>query len=74
MDKTIVNVDLFHMELAGSPFDMTLNLKTPVSDPDFNGSMVGKIDLTALSKAVPMDSISLSGLIDMSVRWQEKCR
>jgi len=40
----------FHMELAGSPFDMTLNLKTPVSDPEFNGSMVGKIDLTALSK------------------------
>jgi AsmA-like C-terminal region len=72
MDKTIVNVDLFHMELAGSPFDMTLNLKTPVSDPDFNGSMVGKIDLTALSKAVPMDSISLSGLVDMSVRMAGK--
>jgi len=72
MDKTIVNVDLFHMELAGSPFDMTLNLKTPVSDPEFNGSMVGKIDLTALSKAVPMDSISISGLVDMSVRMAGK--
>jgi hypothetical protein len=72
LDKTIVNVDLFHMELAGSPFDMTLNLKTPISDPDFNGSMVGKIDLTALSKAIPMDSIHLSGLIDMSVRMAGK--
>ena len=30
-----------------------------MSDPDFKGSMVGKIDLSALSKAVPMDSISL---------------
>lgn len=68
MDRTVVNVDQFHMELAGSPFDMTLNLKTPISDPDFKGSMVGKIDLTALSKAVPMDSISLSGIIDMSVQ------
>ena len=67
-DKTIVGVDLFHMELAGSPFDMTFALKTPISDPDFRGSMVGRIDLSALSKAVPMDSISLSGIIDMSVQ------
>jgi len=72
MDKTIVNVDLFHMELAGSPFDMTFSLKTPISDPDFKGSAVGKIDLTALSKAVPMDSISLSGIIDMSVQMAGK--
>lgn len=68
MDKTIVGVDLFHMELAGSPFDMTFALKTPLSDPDFRGSMVGRIDLSALSKTVPMDSISLSGIIDMSVQ------
>lgn len=72
MDKTIVNVDLFHMELAGSPFDMTLNLRTPISDPDFKGSMTGKIDLTALSRAVPMDSIKLSGIIDMSVKMAGK--
>ena len=68
MDKTVVNVDKFHMELAGNPFDMSFALKTPISDPDFKGSMTGRIDLTALSKAVPMDSISLSGIIDMSVQ------
>ena len=57
MDKTTVNVDNFHMELAGNPFDMEFSLKTPMSDPDFNGSMIGKIDLTALSNAIPLDSI-----------------
>jgi len=72
MDKTIANVDLLHMELAGSPFDMTFGLKTPMSDPDFKGSMVGRIDLSALSKAVPMDSISLSGIIDMSFQMSGK--
>src|SRR5665647_873570 len=39
-----------------------------MSDPDFKGSMVGRIDLSALSKAVPMDSISLAGIIDMSAQ------
>lgn len=68
MDNTTVSVDRFHMELAGSPFDMTFNLKTPMSDPDFSGSMVGKIDFGALSKAIPMDSITLSGILDMSMQ------
>lgn len=68
LDKTTVDIPRFHFELAGSPFDMTFALRTPISDPDFNGSMTGKIDLAALSKAVPMDSISLSGIIDMSVK------
>ena len=72
MDKTIVNVDLFIWNWQGSPFDMTFALKTPMSDPDFKGSMVGRIDLSALSKAVPMDSISLSGIIDMSVQMAGK--
>ncbi|HBC78075.1 MAG TPA: hypothetical protein DCZ51_05570 [Bacteroidales bacterium] len=67
MDKTTVNVDNFHMELAGNPFDMEFGLKTPISDPDFKGSMKGKIDLNALSNAVPMDSLSLKGLINISL-------
>jgi hypothetical protein len=72
LDKTIINVDHFHMELAGSPFDMTLALKTPISDPDFNVSMTGRLDLSALMKAIPMDSINLSGKIDMSVMMAGK--
>lgn len=72
MDRTTVKVDKFHMELAGSPFDATLSLKTPISDPDFSTSIDGRIDLGALSKAVPMDSISLSGIIDMSVKMAGK--
>jgi hypothetical protein len=72
LDKTVVNMDKFHFELAGSPFDMVFLLKTPMSDPDFSGSMTGKIDLAALSKAVPMDSISLSGVIEMAVTMAGK--
>jgi AsmA-like C-terminal region len=71
-DKTIVNLDKFHMELAGSPFDMTFFLKTPMSDPDFKGTINGKIDLATLSKAVPMSGINLSGVIEMAVSMAGK--
>ena len=47
---------------------MTLFLQTPMSDPNFRASMIGKLDLTALSNAIPLDSIEIGGLIDMSVR------
>lgn len=67
LDLTTVNLDKFHFELAGSPFDMNFNLKTPISDPDFRGSFNGKIDLEALSKAVPMEGMKLSGIIEMAL-------
>jgi predicted ester cyclase len=67
LDKTTVNVGKFHFELAGNPFDMSFYLKTPMSDPDFSGAANGKIDLAALTKAVPLDSISLSGVIEMAI-------
>jgi AsmA-like C-terminal region/AsmA family len=71
-DNTIINIDQFHMELAGNPLDMTLTLKTPVSDPDFKGSMVGRVDLGALYKAVPLNGTSLSGIINISVQMAGK--
>jgi hypothetical protein len=67
LDGTTVDIKQFHFELAGNPFNMTFALRTPISDPDFSGSLNGKLDLTALTKAVPLDSIRLAGLIDMSL-------
>lgn len=67
MDNTVAGIDQFHMELAGSPFDLAVSIRTPMSDPDVKGSAKGKIDLNALSKAVPMDSINMSGIINMSM-------
>lgn len=67
LDKTTFDMPEFNFELAGNPFDMTFSLRTPMSDPAFEGSMTGQIDLAALSRAIPMDSIRMSGLISMSL-------
>ncbi len=68
MDKTTVDVSRFHFVLAGSPFDMTLKLATPLSDPSVAMSASGKIDLAKLLQAVPIDSVSLEGVIDISLK------
>lgn len=67
LDKSVVDIGKFHMELAGNPFDFEFSLKTPVSDPDVRLSLNGKLDLDALSDAIPLDSTDLSGLVDVSV-------
>jgi len=67
MDNTTVDVSRFHFELAGNPFDMTMKLATPLSDPSIAAVARGKIDLSKLQQAVPLDSISLNGLIDVSL-------
>ncbi|MFZ2286387.1 MAG: AsmA-like C-terminal region-containing protein [Bacteroidales bacterium] len=67
MDNTTVDVSRFHFELAGNPFDMTMKLATPVSDPSVAVAARGKIDLAKLQQAIPIDSITLNGLIDVSL-------
>jgi hypothetical protein len=67
MDNTTADVSSFHFELAGNPFDLSLKLAAPVSDPSVNATARGKIDLAKLQQAVPLDSITLNGLIDVSL-------
>jgi vacuolar-type H+-ATPase subunit H len=67
MDNTTVDVSKFHFELAGNPFNMTMKLATPVSDPAVSVAAKGRIDLAKLQKAIPLDSITLNGIIDVSL-------
>jgi hypothetical protein len=63
-DRTTVDVDKFHFEMAGNPFDAELHVKTPDSDMQIGARFAGKIDFTSLSDIVPMDSVTLKGLLE----------
>jgi hypothetical protein len=67
LDNTTLELSKFHFELAGNPFDMTMKLSTPLSDTAVIAGVKGKIDLAKLQQAMPLDSISLNGLIDVSL-------
>lgn len=67
MDNTTVDVNKFHIELGENPIDIGLNLRTPISDPYINGSIVAKIDLTTMADLIPLDDTKLSGIIDANI-------
>ena len=69
LDATIVNVNPFNFTLAGNPFSMTADVKTPISDLAFNLAAKGKLDLGKIKDVYPLEDMQLNGLVnaDMSV-------
>lgn len=69
MDSTVVNIHPFNFVLAGNPFSLTAEVKTPVSDLDFRASAKGKLDLGKVKDVYPLEDMQLNGLVnaDMSL-------
>ncbi len=62
-DNSTVDVNKFHIELGGNPVDMTLNIKTPVSDMHVNGNLNMDLNLSTINDIIPLDSTTLTGEI-----------
>lgn len=55
MDNTVIVVDPLHLVLAGNPVSANLSVRHPVSDPDIQAALKGKIDLETIQKVYPLD-------------------
>ncbi len=64
-DDLVVDVTRFGLSLAGSPFNASFRLSTPMSDPALQATAKGKIVLEDLARAFPMEGVEqLQGLIN----------
>ena len=66
-DNTTVDINKFHMDLGGNPVDMTLNIKTPMSDMQINGNLKMNLDLATINDVIPLDSTTLTGKINAAL-------
>jgi hypothetical protein len=55
MDNTTVDVDKFHLEMAGNPVDMSLKLRTPESDPFIDFMCKAFVDLDNVKEFIPLE-------------------
>lgn len=67
LDATVVKVNPFNLTLAGNPFSMTADVKTPVSDLDFSATAKGKLDLGKIKDVYPLEDMQLNGVVDADV-------
>jgi uncharacterized protein involved in outer membrane biogenesis len=70
-DSTVVSLSRFHVVLGRNPINARLTMRTPVSDPDLDGAVTGRLDLADLRRTVKLEGVEeLAGHIaaDASVR------
>jgi len=63
-DRTTLDVNKLHFEMASNPFDAEVHVKTPESDMQVAAKLAGKIDFDSLLDVVPLDDITLKGLLE----------
>jgi hypothetical protein len=68
LDATVVDVNKFHLEMAGNPVDLTAHVKTPISDPGIKAHLKCLIELASVKDFVPLDKgDNLGGTIKADV-------
>jgi hypothetical protein len=70
-DSTVVRLRKFHLVIGRNPIDATMVLRTPVSDPDVDARVAGKVDLADVRRTVKLEGIDqLTGTVaaDAAVR------
>lgn len=71
-DHTVTDIRKFHMEMAGNPVDIVMNVRTPVSDPAIAGTIMGKLNLSSMKEIVPMESSDLNGNVTADLKLNGK--
>lgn len=64
LDAMTIDIPQFAMNLAQNPFEATLKLATPISDPAIDTKVKGIINLQDFAKAFPVEGVkAMEGLI-----------
>jgi len=66
-DNTIVDVSKFHFEMGGNPFDLRLQISSPLSDMSLNLFALGKLNLGMIKDIYPLEDMELSGSLDANL-------
>jgi hypothetical protein len=72
-DNTVIDVPVVKMKVINNPIEGRLSLRTPESDPQFDVSVKGSLDLADLPKVYPMaQGYAMSGLINADLSMAGK--
>lgn len=68
IDLTTVSIHPFSFRLAGNPFSLIADVKTPISDPDFKAEAKGVLNLGMIEQVYPMEEMKLNGTINADMQ------
>ncbi len=72
-DATITDIKKLHLEMAGNPVDVRMIIRTPVSDPNIDGTIKGKLNLGSVREFIPIEKgDALNGMVDADITLKGK--
>jgi len=69
MDSMKITISKMEARIAGYPIIADLTVKTPVSNPNLSGDVVGEIDFASLKQTIPIDTMEISGLVSANIHF-----
>lgn len=67
-DLTTIRLNPFSFRMAGNPFTVIADIKTPVSDPDFRAEAKGILDLGMVKQVYPLQDMELNGTVNADMQ------
>ncbi|MFN8258835.1 MAG: AsmA-like C-terminal region-containing protein [Bacteroidales bacterium] len=71
-DDNLIDIKKAHAEIAGNPIDAVMFVSTTAADVDMSGNIKARLDLESIKDVVPLDSITLKGIMDASLDMKGK--
>jgi hypothetical protein len=68
LDNTVIDIPAFSFDIGGNPFNMSLHVSTPVSDPNLALSAAGHLNLGMIKEVYPLEDMELSGILDADLK------
>ena len=69
LDATTIDVNKFHLNMAGNPIDMWAHVKTPISDPNLSAQIKAVVDLNSVKEFIPLEKgDNMSGLVKADIK------
>ena len=66
-DLTEITINPFRFQMAGNPFSLTAEIRTPVSDADFNAHANGTLNLGKIKDVYPLEDMELNGIVNANL-------
>lgn len=63
LDATTVDISQFSLGILDNTFTVAANVKTPISDPNFNLTANGTLDLGQIKNVYPLEDMTLNGVL-----------
>lgn len=73
LDRTLIDIPKLHLAIDNEPIDASLKISTPISDPNVDASIKGKINLKKVPQFYPIEGLkTLEGTMLADVKIKAK--